>query len=97
MKIIEKAFTSNEFLVQLEDWQEDFDFKPVTVAAYPKGKWRCRFRAACDFNTMEEAKAVFDQLRNGYTSVFDVAFAVTIPGGRLVPMMEKLKREGVIL
>lgn len=97
MKIIEKAFTSNEFLIQLEDWREDFAFKPVPVAAYPKGNWRCRFRAACDFNTMEEAKAIFEQLRNGDTSIFDVAFVAAIPGGRHIPMVEKMKREGIML
>lgn len=97
MQVIEKTMTSNDFLVQLEDWREDYNFKPATVAAYPKGNWRCRFRAWCDFDTMEEAQTVFDQLRNSDTSVFDVAFVVMIPGGRHIPMMEKMKREGVIL
>lgn len=97
MKILEKAFTNNEFLVQLEDWQEDCTSHPATVAAYPKGNWRCRFRAWCDFDTMEEAQSVFEHLRNGDISVFDVAFVVMIPGGRHIPMMEKMKREGVIL
>lgn len=96
MQIIEKAFTNNEFLVQLEDWREDYTTYPATVAAYPKGNWRCRFRAWCNFDTIEEAKTAFDQLRNGDTSVFDVAFVVMIPGGRHISMAEKLKREGVI-
>jgi hypothetical protein len=97
MQIREKVLTNNEFLVQLEDWHEDFASKSYTVAAYPKGNWRCRFRAWCDFDTMEEAQAVFDQLRNGEKTVFDFSFVATVPGGRHIPMVEKMKREGVIL
>lgn len=93
MKILEKAFTNDEFSIQLEDWREDYSFKPVTIAAYPKGKWPFRFRAWCDYETMEEAEKAFHDLRNGGITVFDVAFVTSIPGGKRVPMVEKIKAE----
>ena len=96
MTILKKAFTSDEFSIQLEDWRDDFTVYPIIIAAYPKGKWRFRFRADCDFKTLEEAERAFAALCEGLATVFDYDFTVMIPGGRRISIKEKIERENAM-
>ena len=97
MFILKKGFTPDEFSIQIESWADDRHgfsaLYPYTIGAYPKGKWRCSFRADCNFKTLEEAEKAFAALCEGAATVFDYGFTAMIPGGRRVPIEEKIKRE----
>lgn len=97
MTILKKAFTPNEFSIQIESWADDRQgysaLYPYTIGAYPKGNWRCRFRAECDFKTLEEAEKAFTALCEGTATVFDYDFTAMIPGGKRVPIEEKIRLE----
>ncbi len=90
MKILQKGFTKDGFSIQLEDWSEDFTtYKyKFDIGAYPKGNWNKRFRAQCEFEDKAEAVKAFEELLNGYVTVFDLAFTVMVSGGNRIPIKD---------
>lgn len=77
MKVIAKAIMPNGTNIQIENWNENYDFIPPcsTLATYPisrashKGSFSPRanetYRFAFDFKSSEEAKQAFENLKNG--------------------------------
>jgi len=83
MRILEKGYMPNNTPIQIEDWSEDYSFKPYgsTIGAYPKsnqtleGQFRPRlnkeFRFQLEFDSYEEALEAIYSLVNGTSELID--------------------------
>lgn len=85
MKIIERAKMPNGTDIQIEDWSKDYNCyaECATVGAYPiaqvsgdrpfEPERNKTFRMEIDFNTKEEARECFEQLKAGDKQLIDFA------------------------
>jgi hypothetical protein len=84
MKVLEKAYTPDGILIQLEDWSENYSFmNTYNIGAYPKAKNSSKYqwiKAGYEFrldihgfNSNEEAEQVFNDLITGKRKLTDLA------------------------
>lgn len=83
MKIIKKGITSNGTHIQIEDWEEDYNFYNYadTLASYPKskethrGKYApkagVRYRFSFQFKNSAEAEKAYNDLLEGKKELKD--------------------------
>lgn len=83
MKVLENSKLPNETEIQIEDWNEDYDFIPYasTIGCYAISKFtrggvfgprEGKFsRFQFDFESQEEAKMAFDDLVSGKKTLSD--------------------------
>ena len=83
MKILKNGIMPDGTKIQIEEWQETYDFMPygATVASYPisrsthEGSFSPKagesYRFSFDFETHEEAKCAFNNLISGNKTLVD--------------------------
>lgn len=83
MKVLEKGTMPNGTAIQIEEWHENYSFYPYgsTLASYPKSKMSHEgafspkgnqpYRFHFNFNSKQEAKEAFENLKNGITELKD--------------------------
>jgi len=83
MKVLEKGTMPNGTAIQIEEWNEDYNFIPYgsTIASYPKskasheGQWSPKanetYRFQFDFTSQEEAQKAFNELISGNKTLTD--------------------------
>ena len=90
MKVLEKAKTPDGEKIQIEEWNEDYPrIYPygALIAAFPKKSTGCTYRAECEFESSEKAKAAFELLKAGDKSLDDFHFT-SMKSGKAIPFRE---------
>ncbi len=90
MKVLSKGKMPNGEGIQIEDWSADYTIHSYgdVIAAFPRKKNPgrpdgCSYRAECQFASYEEAKAAFDSLVAGSSSLDDYKFTSLKAGNRI--------------
>lgn len=85
MKVLEKGIMPNGTHIQIEEWNENYNFIPYgsILASYPKSKvsydgsfapkGNSEYRFSFNFESAEEAKKAFDELLSGNKNLSDFA------------------------
>lgn len=83
MKILQTGILPNGTHIQIEEWNENYSFKPYgsTIASYPKSKISHEgnfapkgneiYRFEFDFESHEETKRAFNELVTGQKTLVD--------------------------
>jgi len=83
MKVLERGNMPNGTDIQIEEWNENYDFFSYgsTIGSYPKSKMSHEgafspkgnmiYRFQFDFKSAKEAKEAFENLKNGITQLAD--------------------------
>lgn len=91
MKVLRKEVMPNGTAIQIEEWNENYEFMPYgsTIASYPKSKVSHEgsfapkgnetYRFSFKFKSAEEAKEAFDSLMLGAKVLSDFKDKMDIP------------------
>lgn len=83
MKVLERGTMPNGTHIQIEEWNENYNFMPYgsTLATYPKSKMSHagsfapkgneNYRFSFEFETNEEAQTAFNDLKEGNKELSD--------------------------